>query len=564
MVHSDDEIQVQLAALRTTYATQLHTKLRQVELLWQRYQASEQRDEILATLLDTVHRLSGSGATFGFSGLSKAAQNLELALRLLAPSEPGHDNQQRRADELVQALLQSVEQPDNQDFPAVHALAAGTSNIANGRQIFLFADDLVMAKDLAAQIGYFGYTVRFFIHHADLAAAVRLQQPAAIVIDTALSQADLSDAQAIYTLQQDYAQEIPVVFISAHGDLMARLSAVRAGGKAYLTKPVDIGSLVEQLDILTDARVQEPYRILIVEDSRQLARYYTIVLEHAGMVTLTVTNPLEVMQPLNEFRPDLILMDVYMPGCSGLDLAKVIRQQEAFLGTPIVFLSAETNLNRQLAAMSLGGDDFLTKPIKPDHLVSAVASRAERSRMLRSFMVRDSLTGLLNHTATKEQLDRELARAMRNGSSLSLAMIDIDRFKQVNDTYGHLVGDQVLKSLSRLLRQRLRQSDIVGRYGGEEFAVILPDTDGYTALAVLDAIREGFGQIRQRAGQQTFAVSFSCGIADFPSYSNTGELIDGADRMLYEVKARGRNQVLLQLPGGDPAAVQREMQPRTL
>jgi diguanylate cyclase (GGDEF)-like protein len=195
--------------------------------------------------------------------------------------------------------------------------------------------------------------------------------------------------------------------------------------------------------------------------------------------------------------------------------------------------------------MSLGGDDFLTKPIRPEHLVSSVSSRIERSRLLRSFMVRDSLTGLLNHTAIKDQLEREVARAKRQGMPLSFAMIDIDRFKRVNDTYGHPVGDRVIKSLSRLLKQRLRANDVVGRYGGEEFAVIMVDTDGSAALKVLEGIREAFSCLRQVADGNEFFVTFSGGVADVADFDDAIKLGDSADKALYEAKHAGRNRLVL-------------------
>jgi diguanylate cyclase (GGDEF)-like protein len=418
----------------------------------------------------------------------------------------------------------------------------------HNRLVFLVTNDSNVANDLAHQVSHFGYQVCIFLGIDSLMAAMSTIIPAVIIIETTLADGQQDGIQAIQALQATRATPIPAIFLARHGELLARLNAVRAGGVAYLTRPIDIGSLIDQLDALTNVRFSEPYRILIVEDSRQLARYYTAILEQAGMVAITVSDPLLLMMPLNEFRPDLILMDVYMPGYSGLELAKVLRQQEVYLGIPIVFLSAETDLRQQHKAMSLGADDFLTKPIKPEHLVMAVASRAERSRALRASMVRDSLTGLFNHTATKEQLDREIARARRNGTSLALAMLDIDHFKQINDSYGHPGGDQVLKSLSRLLRQRLRATDVIGRYGGEEFVVILPDTDGAAAARVLDVIRDGFGQVRQRAGQAVFSVTFSCGVASFPLYGLYGDasqLIDAADRLLYQAKAAGRNRVLL-------------------
>ena len=240
-----------------------------------------------------------------------------------------------------------------------------------------------------------------------------------------------------------------------------------------------------------------------------------------------------------------ILLDIYMPECNGMELAKVIRQLDVFVGIPIVFLSAESNLDKQLFAMGLGADDFLTKPIQPQHLISSVSSRIQRSLILRSFMVRDSLTGLLNHTAIKDQLDREVAQTKRRGMPLSFAMVDIDHFKQVNDTCGHPTGDRVIKSLSRLLKQRLRETDMVGRYGGEEFAVILSNTDGETAAKVLDAIRRDFAQLRHLADGKEFSVTFSCGIVDTSFFYDSTKLCDAADRALYKAKHTGRNQIIL-------------------
>ena len=137
-----------------------------------------------------------------------------------------------------------------------------------------------------------------------------------------------------------------------------------------------------------------------------------------------------------------------MPNCSGLELAKVIRQQKAFISTPIVYLSGELDLEKQMEALSMGGDDFLIKPVQAEHLILTITSRAKRHRILRKMMSQDSLTGLLNHRRIKEQLHFQIETAKRTKSSLAYATLDIDFFKSVNDDYGHPVGDQVIKSLS--------------------------------------------------------------------------------------------------------------------
>lgn len=249
---------------------------------------------------------------------------------------------------------------------------------------------------------------------------------------------------------------------------------------------------------------------------------------------------------MQEFHPDLILMDLYMPGIDGIELAKLIRQIDEYVSTPIVFLSSEEDFSKQIEALNLGGDDFLTKPIKASHLVALVKSRLERLRILRSYMMRDSLTGLLNHTSFRGQLMQEINRSKRHKIRLAFSMLDIDNFKQVNDTFGHPVGDTVLKSLSRLLRQRLRRSDIIGRYGGEEFVALLLEVDASNTFQIMDEIRAHFSEIRHFSPTKgVFTTTFSAGIATFPEFENANSLIDAADQALYAAKAAGRNKVML-------------------
>jgi PleD family two-component response regulator len=137
----------------------------------------------------------------------------------------------------------------------------------------------------------------------------------------------------------------------------------------------------------------------------------------------------------------------------------VLRQQEGYVGTPIVYLSTEEGIEEQIDAINAGGDEFLTKPIAPRHLVAAVAARARRGRVLATRIAYDGLTGLLNHSHLKQQVEIELSRAARERWEVAYAMIDLDRFKSINDAFGHAAGDRLLKSLARLLRQRLRSSD---------------------------------------------------------------------------------------------------------
>jgi diguanylate cyclase (GGDEF)-like protein len=416
---------------------------------------------------------------------------------------------------------------------------------AAARQIFVVTDDRNLAGELKVQLNYFGCDVSLYHTLAEFRLAIRPILDVVVLMDTSFPGDSLAGINVMKAIQQGRETPVPVVFFSGDDTIIARLEAVRAGSIAYLSRPVNIANLIDKLDVMSSARGHEPYRVMIVDDSLALTTYHAAVLEQVGMTVKAVHNPLKATEALLEFNPDLILIDIYMPECNGMELAKVIRQLDAFVSIPIVFLSTESNLDTQLFAMDLGGDDFLTKPIQPEHLISSVTSRIRRSLMLRSFMVRDSLTGLLNHTAIKDQLDSEVARAKRLAKPLSFAMIDIDNFKRVNDTFGHPVGDRVIKNLSRLLKQRLRASDLIGRYGGEEFAVVLVDADGAAALKVLDTIRNDFSQLSLVADGKEISVTFSCGIADVKQFPDANRLCDAADKALYKAKRAERNQVVL-------------------
>lgn len=588
------ELQAQLQALRATYAARLPEKVARLLELCRPILS----DEADASFDDSAHRLAhnlaGSGATYGFAQVSGAARRLELALiKSNATDCASAVSEIRAACQALQATLETsaaaanaasdghvaprvlafpslksdgVEKRDGADGTAPEAKGAAPwrrilqasqhDHDHDNRLIFLASTDDAARDEIAQQIGYFGYTVRTFALDGNaetaenLCRALLCDEPAALLINETASQRGtkhsggdgFSLAQCVREKRGDNAP--PIVFFSHCTDMATRLQAVRAGGVAYFTHPIEIAEVIDKLDALTAQEIPEPYRVLIVDDEPELREFFSFALREAGLSTRAVENPLNIISELNDFRPDLILMDVYMPSCSGPELAAAICQQEDYVGIPIVFLSAETDVEKQMVAIGTGGDDFLTKPIRPDFLVASVRARAHRSRTVRSFMVRDSLTGLLNHTTTKEQIDIEISRARRTKTLLTLVMLDIDRFKSVNDTHGHLAGDRVIKGLSRLLQQRLRKTDIIGRYGGEEFAILLPDTGAHTAWRVIDEIRRGFAQLRHGAGDDEFHVTFSAGLATFPECENAATLSAAADKALYAAKNGGRDRVV--------------------
>uniref|UniRef100_A0A8W7PSS3 Response regulatory domain-containing protein n=1 Tax=Anopheles coluzzii TaxID=1518534 RepID=A0A8W7PSS3_ANOCL len=220
----------------------------------------------------------------------------------------------------------------------------------------------------------------------------------------------------------------PLLFCSPRYDFEARLLAVRAGAAGFLAWPLLAHELIDSLNFGDLGEKRDPLRVMIVEDMASLAGLYANVLNSHGVDALQVTDPARVLDSIVQFRPDLILMDMYMPECNGMELAQIIRQQRLLDGIPILFLSVEKRQSIQLDTLTLGIDGFLTKPVAPEELVVTVINRARRYRKLRSYMINDSLTGLLNHSHLYAQLEYEVLRAKRDQRALSLVMLDLDHF----------------------------------------------------------------------------------------------------------------------------------------
>lgn len=399
------------------------------------------------------------------------------------------------------------------------------------------------AAEIEPLLKPFGYTVVPVAAPDGLGEAIDLHRPSHVLLRLTGAPTDAATLAAARAIPESARPAL--VVIADDASVQARIAAVRAGAAAYLTPPLNALGLVDRLESLKGNGQAAPYRVMIVDDDVTLSKYYEAVLTSVGMQVLVLNDPMAVMRHLADFRPELILMDHYMPELQGRELAAVIRQEAAFDSIPIVFLSAEDDTATQQRVMGIGGDDFLTKSIRPEHLISAVGNRARRFRALRATMLRDSLTGLLNHTAMKERLSSEIARMRRSGRPLTVCLLDLDHFKRVNDTYGHPAGDRVLRATAHLLRQRLRVSDVIGRYGGEEFAIALPDTPIDQARLVIDGIRTAFADMTHKHEDGGFRATFSAGIAAFPQAGDAAALTEAADKALYRAKHAGRNRVTL-------------------
>lgn len=545
---ADDDVRRKLQAVARAYAESLPERIREMEALLQDISGDINKNDNISELHRLAHALAGSASTFGHGKLGSAAAELESRLREMMVNEGSFTERQTGIlYGIIRRLVGEMEEITSAVPPPVRDFMPSTSHAkgdveANARLVFLADDDELFCRNIATHLQYHDYRVRSFCTLESLRGALEKGKPDILVMDMIFPEGNGADlVREIRSVPQN---EFPVVFVSVDGSQASRLNAIRAGGDAFLHKPLNAERLIDALDSLVMSSSSEPIRILIVDDSAEEAEYYAALLKEAGMVVESVTDSMTALSMIEHFHPEILLVDIYMPDCTGEELVRLLRQMEEYLDLPIIFLSGEQDVSRQVEALSSGADAFISKSTHAQHLVLLLTSMASRYKQLRSIMSNDGLTGLLVHSKIMDALGREVARSRRNQSELCFVMIDLDHFKVVNDTYGHPVGDRVIRALARLMKQRLRKTDYVGRYGGEEFAVIMPDTSIEMALVVIDQIRSDFSSLRFEAEDASFNVSFSAGVACISKHQGMQSLVDAADKQLYVAKEQGRNRVV--------------------
>lgn len=518
-----------------------------LELRWQNYLDSGDFDQFVEFTL-SLNGLTERLNQQNLPGLASACQELEnraLAFFTDHTLRPVSNEQTAAISQQLDTILQLLRRHET---PAVitKRLSDQTDDerdpwVRQRNVLIVSRPGHPWSAALVEQLSFYGFRA----HTLDWERTVDLDEaPLAIVVvpdheDSTYPQQALT---ALQRLKERYVASY-VYCLSVPASLEAIVGLQRAGANVCIPAEVKLSDILSRILDLVESREQETHRVLIVEDSKTAIAHIQRALDLHGIDSRAISTPLSLLQACAEYRPHAILMDMYMPFCTGVEVTRALRQIPEYQSLPVIYLSGETDIAQQVEALRLGGDQFLTKPANPIILSAVVKTKIERYRdMLRSGR-HDSLTGLLNHSSGKHMLDMLLSGVAHEGGFLSVVMMDIDHFKQVNDSYGHPVGDQVIRSLSWLLKQRLRKHDILCRYGGEEFLIGLPHTDSEQAFAVMDRIRQDFAQIRHPYRDTHFRASASGGIATYPLHQTGDALIKAADEALYQAKHDGRNRI---------------------
>ena len=300
-------------------------------------------------------------------------------------------------------------------------------------------------------------------------------------------------------------------------------------------------------------------KILVVEDSRSQLERIIKILSGESYAVETAADGREALRKWHAFKPDLVLLDMILPDMDGLQVLRFLKQrqekdeEEAFV--PVIILSVKSDLDSRVRGLQIGADDFLAKPFADAEVLARAQAMLrikglqdqlrEAKKQVEKLSIEDGLTGLFNHRHFEEELRREFGRAARYNDPLALIMLDLDHFKKVNDTHGHVFGDKVLRESAQLIHGNVRETDICARYGGEEFVVILPKTPLSGALKVATRIHEEFrghsfvdDTRGAEPGEASVRVTASLGVASYPSpaIATAEGLVKAADEALYRAK----------------------------
>lgn len=484
----------------------------------------------LQALLRHFHALSGLGATCGYLRITELGDEAEGAMLPMqrsgaVPPTSMLGHWRALANDVQRELL-------GEDAETMTA----KEEKAGGFDVLIVESDAESVSTLTGALQEQGVAARVASTCAEGMAALDARMPDALIFDAVMP--DGNGYEVLEAMRAHSGGDAAgAIVLSEPLNFVDRLRAMRGGADAFVNNPLDLQGVIRRVLAFRSRRELPPRRILAVEDDATQRFLLQRVLGGAGYEVAVCSDPNLFEQTLLEFMPDLVLMDVYLSDndVRGYDLVRYVRQNELFAGLPVIFVTSATERKARLESATSGGDLLISKPVDWQMLLAQVESLLQRATVMRDRAERDVLTGLATRAVFEARARQRLGRT----GPAALALVDIDRFKSINDTHGHQSGDRVLSSLGALLRRCVRPSDVAGRYGGEEFALLLEGVTGEQAVPIVERMLTEFAAIEHGAVGK---VTFSAGAATLEgSFDATFRRADAA---LYEAKRSGRARVI--------------------
>lgn len=516
--------------------------------------------ELQQQAIQEAHSLAGSLGTFGFPNGSKLARQIEH--RFMEPDL--QSEAVAHLQPLMRALRQAISEPPN-----LHPSTPAAPETPHRPQILIVDRDDAIAQQVTTAALHWGMTT----HHVSSLAAARKQvtqeRPQIVLLDLAVARSPEESLVWLRELSQQNPP-LPVLVLTERSDLSDRLEVARLGGRAFLRKPVSVDQVLEAVNQALQQANQgkNPLgveaRVMVVDDDPAILELLRNLLEPWGFQVITLDDPRHFWDVLETAMPNLLVLDIKMPHVNGVELCQVARNDPRWSSLPILFLTAYTDPDTLHQVFAMGADDFVCKPIVGPELLIRILNRLDRMKYLRRLAETDPLTHVSNRYKSTQDLERLLRLAQRRREPLSLVVLDLDHFRQVNNRWGHAVGDEVLRQFAQRMKQEFRGEDVVARWGGEEFVL------GLYGMTLEDAVRRlnRFLQSLRSdslmtseitsdqitSNQQPLSITFSAGIAQYPEDGDTLQsLYQAADTEMYQAKQAGRNRVFPAIAPNPPA-----------
>lgn len=551
------KLEQKLAEFRVSFAAEFEDKIAVLIKLWSQARTSHSVEAIKRFRFE-VHSLKGSSGTLSFTTLS---DRLGMIEEEVAPCEE-QIGQFKNIIPFIDRHIKSMIEAAGKNPNPLLEIGKTSNSLGELREpqkksdehdaqsyrdirIALVDDNETTSAVHSKLLAGFGFSIEHFNSIEELEAVFSEQKFNLVLLD--IDDTNYHSDEIFAYASKLRAYDTDVFLLSSSSSFENRLAAVRARVNEYILKPLSITTLVSKIRKNFKLDLTRPYRILLLDDQASVGIFYKSLLEDEHVEVLAIHSAESIMTELDAFHPDVFLLDMHMPNINGLEIARILRQQSKYDYVPIIFLTADEDINTKLDVLECGADDVIPKNTPPNLIVRQVDSRIQRGQEIRYLASRDSLTGVLNHGQIMDAAAHSLRLAARQHNPTVVVMIDLDHFKEVNDKYGHVAGDKVLIALGQLLLQSVRDTDYVGRYGGEEFMVVFSDSNAAIIEAKMNSILSAFSQINFTATENTFNCSFSAGISTSTRHEKLSEFISSADGALYRAKNAGRSQILMAL-----------------
>jgi diguanylate cyclase (GGDEF)-like protein len=424
------------------------------------------------------------------------------------------------------------------------ATSATATSATTARRIYQLSDGNALARELSQRLESDGYEVEPVETIEELSELLTNISPQLVLVDPSR----MSELTAVGTARRDAQQRghnqqrIQLVAMADQDNLQSRLDARRAGVDTLLFPPFSTAELLRQLQALLTPAAEEKVRVLIVEDDRAQALFAQSVLTNAGMQAQVEQDPMHVLEALESLHPDLVLMDLHMPHANGVELTALIREHPGFMRVPIVFLSGENDPDARFEAINAGGDDFLTKPIRPKHLIAAVQNRVRRMRTLDkqgpAVGARDEATGLYRRPYVLDLVNDALGSSSdQRGSSGGALFLEIDGAAALRDRLGLGALEQLLTAVGRVLADALGETHVGARINDNAFLILATNLDDNGLDALAQRLRDKIMEHPFEVGAKGMRLRASVGICPLRfGFGDASALLNSAERACREAR----------------------------